>query len=342
MHVFKNIILAAAGLVVLGRSALASPVETRGSEAVNQAPVTVLHEFPYPSWCENLAIRASGEILTSRLDAPAVYQVDHETGDAVLVASWDASTWQGAMGIAEVATDVFYVNLAAFTDPDTFVKTGGVNSVFRVDMTTFALAADGSVAANATVTKVTDIPEADYLNGLTKLSDTKILTVDVYYGIVYAVDVATGAYYVAVDDPLMKYGIVDDPTVDLGANGLKIACGHLYWTNTAASIVAKIPIDAATGTPTGASSVVAAVTWPDDFVIRDDETIFVSSNLQDTLSVVFPGTSEAVPIAGSNISTILAGNTAGKFGRTSSDSGRLYLSTSGGEYLLYPTEAFVS
>ncbi|KAH8658105.1 hypothetical protein BX600DRAFT_468673 [Xylariales sp. PMI_506] len=318
---------AALALAAAGR-VLASP--TVRSQGPIPATVSVLHEFDFPSWCENLAIRSNGEILTSRLDAPAVYQVDHTTGDAVLVTSWDASTWMGALGISEVEPDVFYVNVAAFTNQSNFVKTSGVNSIFRIDMNTFALAADGTVASNATVTKLTDIPEADFLNGLTTLSSTHLLTTDVYSGVVYAVDVTTGEYYVAVENALTKFTYVADPPTNLGANGLKVFDGHLYWTNTAAGLVAKVPINAATGKATGAASVVATgLPKADDFIIRSDGTLFVAANQQDTLFVVYPGTSVGVPLAGSNTTTTLAGVTAGKFGRTSSDSGRLYLSTSG-------------
>lgn len=298
--------------------------------------VTVLHDFGFPSWLENLAIRSNGEILTTRLDTPMLYQVDHITGDAVEVAVWNATERFGALGIAEGASDVFHVILAAFTDDD-FVKTSGVNSIFTVDMNTFELAADGTVSSNATVSLLTDIPEADFLNGMATLDTEHIYVGDVYSGVVYLVDTTTGDYQVAVNDTLMKFSVdgAAAPT-NLGSNGLKVRDGYLYWTNTARGFLARIAVGS-DGLPTGASEIVATnVPRADDFQFREDGTVFIAQNQYDTLSVAWGVEDAKVPvvaqaIAGNNVSTTLAGVSSPKFGRTQKDSNRLYLSTSGGE-----------
>lgn len=302
-------------------------------------PVTVLHTFDEVSWIENLAIRSNGEILASRLDTPALYQVNHLTGGAVELATWSASDFKGALGISETANDIFYVILSAFVD-DNFVKTGGVNSVFKVDMTTFELADDGTtVDENATISLLTEIPEADFLNGMATLDDSHIYVSDVYSGVVYLIDTDTGDYQVAVNDTLMKFSI-DGSTAstNLGSNGLKVRDSYLYWTNTANGFVARIEVGS-DGLPTGAASEIIATNVPkaDDFQITSDGTLFVAQNQQDTLSWAKPYSNSAVtatPIAGSNTTTTLAGVTSSKFGRTSNDSNRLYLSTSGGKLLL--------
>lgn len=300
--------------------------------------VTALHTFPYPSWLENLAIRSNGEILTSRLDTPILYEVNHLTGDAVEVATWNASEHAGALGISEGAEDVFYVILAAFFDQATFVKTSGVNSIFKVDMSTFSLSDDGSVETNATVTHLTDIDEADFLNGMATLDDGHIYVSDVYSGVIYLVDVSTGDYQVAVNDTLAKFSVDGEAaSTNLGSNGLKVRDGYLYWTNTARGFLARIPVGT-DGFPTGDSAIVATnVPKADDFQFRDNGEVFVAQNQQDTLSAAWGvesgGVVTAQAIAGSNISTILAGVTSPKFGRTSTDSNRLYLSTSGGKSL---------
>lgn len=308
-------------------------------------PVTVLHIFDQVSWLENLAIRSNGEILTSRLDTPAVYQVNHLTGDAVEIATWNASDFKGALGISETTTDIFYVILSAFVDDD-FVKTGGVNSIFKVDMTTFELSADGtSIEENATVSLLTEIPEADFLNGMATLDDSHIYVSDVYSGVVYLVDTATGDYQVGVNDTLMKFSI-DGSTAstNLGSNGLKVHNSYLYWANTANGFVARIAIGS-DGLPTGEASEIVATNVPkaDDFQITSDGALFVAQNQQDTLSFAqaYGGSSIAAwPLAGSSTSTTLAGVTSPKFGRTAKDSNRLYLSTSGGKFLRPPPPLF--
>lgn len=301
--------------------------------------VSVLHTFDYPSWLENLAIRSNGEILTTRLDTPILYQVNHLTGTPVEVATWDGSVWVGALGIAEGKADKFYVILAAPFEDGTFLKTGGVNSIFEVDLNTFELGADGTgVEQNATVRHVTDIPEADFLNGMAALDDEHVYVSDVYSGTVYLVDVETGNYTLAVDDPLLKWTVAGDtPPTYLGSNGLKLHGGYLYWSNTAGGFIGRVKVGT-DGLPIGKASVaVTGVPRADDFQFRSDGTLFVAQNQWDTLSVAYPAPKcntsvPGVAIAGSNTSTLLAGVTSPKFGRTSKDSSRLYLSTSGGKW----------
>lgn len=301
--------------------------------------VSVLHTFDDPTWLENLAVRSSGEILTTRLDTPVLYQVDHLTGTPVEVATWNSSQWAGCLGIAEGKADKFYVVLAAPFEDGTFLKTSGTNSIFEVDMGTFRLAAGGAAAAaNATVRHVADIPEAEFLNGMAALDEERVYVTDARSGTVYLVDVETGNYTLAVDDPLMKWSVAGDPPPTyLGSNGLKVHGGHLYWSNTAGGFLARVEVSK-DGLPVGDSGVVVTgVAKADDFQFGSDGALFVAQNQMDTLSVAYypaaegNGSVPAVAIAGSNISTVLAGVSSPKFGRTAQDSNRLYLSTSGGK-----------
>lgn len=315
-------------LSVVNSSPVVTSLETRTTPAL---PLTVntVWEFDFPSWCENLAIRANGQILVSRLDTPELYQVD-PTGvlEPILIATWNASYYMGALGISETTPDVFAINLAAPVN-GSFVKTSGIPAVYKVDMNTFEATSAGVVTQNATVSKIADITSADFLNGMTTLDEEHIFTGDVYNGWVYKVNVLTGEYSITIDDPKMKFPA--DASTNLGVNGLKILDCYLYWTNTAVGSLNKIEITAA-GTPVGTSSVVSAnVPKADDFVFKADGTAFIAQNQDDELSVLFSESSTAEVVAGSPISTILAGVTAGKFGRLASDSNRLYLTTSGGE-----------
>ncbi|KAG0651228.1 hypothetical protein D0Z07_1949 [Hyphodiscus hymeniophilus] len=302
-------------------------LETRKTPSL-PLKVNTVWEFAFPSWCENLAIRANGQILVSRLDTPELYQVD-PTGKIapILIATWDASYYMGALGISETTPDVFAINIAAPVDAN-FVKTSGVPAIYKVDMNTFKATSAGVIEKNATVSLIANLPIADFINGMTTLDEEHVLSADVYLGRVYKVDVKTGAYSIAINDPKMKFP-ANAPT-NLGVNGLKIKDSYLYWTNTAVGSLNKIQITSA-GTPVGTSSVVTAnVPRADDFIFKSDGTAFIAQNQEDELSVLLPGTSKAEVVAGSNTSTILAGVTAGKFGRLASDCERLYLTTSGG------------
>jgi hypothetical protein len=295
--------------------------------------VNILHTFSFPSWCENLAVQANGKLLISRLDTPEVIQVD-PTGvlAPITIATWNASEYMGCLGISETVRGVFYVITSAFVN-GSFVKTNGVNSIWEINMNTFSVDENGVVASNATISKLVDIEGADFLNGMTTLDESHVLVGDVYNGWVYEVNTLTEAYNIAINDPLMKFGA--NASTNLGVNGIKIRDSYLYWTNTAVGSLNRVKINAE-AEPVGESEVVTAnVPKVDDFIFKSDGTAFIAQNQEDELSVLFEGKSVAEVVAGSNVSTTLAGITAGKFGRLRSDAQRLYLTTSGGKYQLF-------
>ena len=234
----------------------------------------------------------------------------------------------GALGISETTPDVFAIILAAPVN-GSFVKTSGTPSIYKVDMNTFHSSGD-EVLSNATVTKIADIATADFLNGMTTLDECHVLVGDVYSGCVYKVDVETGDFEVVIRDPKMHFP--SNAETNLGVNGIKIHDEFLYWTNTADGTLNKIRINKG-GYAIGESEVVVAnVPRADDFVFKEDGTVFVAQNQDDELSAVLRGDREAMVVAGSPVETVLAGVTAGKFGRLKWDKQRLYLTTSGGEF----------
>ncbi|KAJ6083970.1 hypothetical protein N7486_010770 [Penicillium sp. IBT 16267x] len=294
--------------------------------------VNVLYNFGSGTWAENLAIRANGQILLSRLDTPEVLQLDPKgIKEAITVASWNSSTYMGCLGISETTPDLFYVVTSGFVDDD-FVLTSGVNSIWEIDMSTFSVSEHtGKVVSNATVSKLVDVTTSDFLNGLTTLSDDLILVADAYNGWVYRVNTSTGVYSVAVNEESMKFDSIPDPPINIGVNGIKLLDDYLYWSNTAVGTLNRIRITTL-GAPIGKAEVITSnVPKADDFIFKSDGIAFIAQNQMDELSVLYPGQSEAAVIAGSNISTILAGVSAGKFGRSADDEHILYLTTSGAE-----------
>jgi hypothetical protein len=144
---------------------------------------SIVHEFAFPSWCENLAVQENGQLLVTRLDTPEVIQVDPTgTIGPITIATWDATEYKGCLGISETVSGVFYVVASAFINAD-FVKTSGVNSIYKIDMNTFNATSSGDVVSNATVTKLVDCPEAGFFNGMTTLDDSNILVADIYNGV---------------------------------------------------------------------------------------------------------------------------------------------------------------
>ncbi|KAJ5732638.1 hypothetical protein N7493_004119 [Penicillium malachiteum] len=330
--------LASAAIFSLLGSALALPSEQASALSArtekSSVDVNVLYSFGNGTWAENLAIRANGQILLSRLDTPEVLQLDPQgLRDPITIASWNASTYMGCLGISETTPDMFYVVTSGFVD-DSFVLTSGVNSIWEIDMSTFAVSeSTGRVLSNATVSKLVDVKTSDFLNGMTTLSDNTVLVADAYNGWVYRVNTRTGAYSVAINDIKMKFDSIPDPPTNIGVNGIKLHEGYLYWSNTAVGTLNRVRISS-NGSRLGDSEVVVNnVPKADDFIFKSDNVAFIAQNQMDELSVYYPWATEAEVIAGSNISTLLAGVSAGKFGRLPSDSHILYLTTSGAEGL---------
>lgn len=304
----------------------------KSSPAQNGKPslpltVTTIHQFDVPFWAENLAIRKNGQILVTRLDTPALLQVD-PTGvvPPITITTWNATIYKGALGITETHDDIFYVLVAAPVDAD-FNKVSGTCSVFKIDMNPLSATSEGVIQIGPTVTKVTDIPEANFFDGATTLDDHHILAADPHDGWVYKINVITGKYHVVINDAKMKY--TPDADFQLGVNGLKIKDSFLYWTNTASSTLNRILIDAK-GAPIGLSSVVASVGAPDDFVFKNDGTTWIMRNTEEVLSYLPFGSSNPILVAGAATSTLLAGVTAGHFGRLEGDKHKLYVTTNGG------------
>lgn len=313
----------------------------RSKAASSAVDVNVLYSFGNGTWAENLAVRSNGQILLSRLDTPEVLQLDPKgIKEPITIASWNSSTYMGCLGISETTSDLFYVVTSGFVDDD-FVLTSGVNSIWKIDMSTFSVSEHtGKVVSNATVSKLVDVTTSDFLNGLTTLSDDLILVADAYNGWVYRVNTSTGAYSVAVNEESMKFDSIPNPPTNIGVNGIKLLDDYLYWSNTAVGTLNRIRITAK-GAPIGKAEVITSnVPKADDFIFKSDGVAFIAQNQMDELSVLYPGQSEAAVIAGSNISTILAGVSAGKFGRLAGDEHILYLTTSGGKF--FPSYPFGS
>lgn len=185
-----------------------------------------------------------------------------------------------------------------------------------------------SSAKGAQAAKITDIPEAIFLNGMTLIpKSSNILVADSGAGVVYAIDTSTGKYSVAVHDPLMK------PVngSQLGVNGIKIRDGSLYFTSTTQAVFAKVPISA-NGTASAAAKVISHVVG-DDFIFNSAGNALVATNIGNSLDLVTTSgawTGNTSVVVGNVNSTTLAGSTAAEFGRTQHDRGVLYVTTTGG------------
>lgn len=188
---------------------------------------------------------------------------------------------------------------------------------------------------SATAKKIVHVKEAQFLNGVTPLNDHTVLISDSGLGVVWRVDINTGEYAIAIDDPLMKTVI---PSLPFGINGVHIVHGNssdeslLYFTCTTQEIFAKVPIHPTNGTAKSPAIVVATTgTILDDFAIGDhaseeSEYAYLATNVNNTILKVALSDGTAVKFAGDLGSTSLEGATSAQFGRN----GILYVTTNGG------------
>ncbi|RDW94275.1 hypothetical protein BP5796_00038 [Coleophoma crateriformis] len=293
---------------ILIGGALVNCLATNTSLVVNS-----IYQGATGTWYENLAVRANGQILVSRRDSPILELIDPAGGlrNPIAVNTF-SSDYAGLAGISETTPDVFYIIAA------------GNYSVFKVDMNTFTYDSSlGVVTSNATVSKVTAMPEAGLLNGMASANASEgiVLLADSLNGWIWRLHVNTGSYAVDFSDATTDY--LNTSTTKLGVNGLKVRDSYLYYSNTGNPVFSRVPINSL-GSATGPAEVVANISAGDDFVFASNGVAILCQNSLSTLSTIVG--SETTLIANS---TILAGVTAGAFGRTSTDAEILYLTTKG-------------
>ncbi|KAH6971938.1 hypothetical protein EDB80DRAFT_744073 [Ilyonectria destructans] len=315
-----------------GLLASASRHTPPSAELVDDYPLTVIHEFPNPTWLENIAVRQSGQLLVTSLTHPRLYQVDPSGAyPPVLVA--DIAGADGLLGIAELERDVFYViagNLTATAATASTTAGTFQSKIWKVDIRRFCVTKNGRVSRPARVSLVADLPDTQFLNGMCRLSPTNnsiLLLSDSVAGSVIRLNVKTGTYSTVIQDPTMSL----PAGAAVAINGIHIHGSDLYYTNLAAGTFVKMPISLVDGKQVGSAAVIFNDTRGDDFILsKNGRTAWITTNSENTLLQVDIQSRTGRVVAGSLNSTDLAVSTAVAFGRTRTDSNSLYVVTTGG------------
>lgn len=296
-----------------------------GSSTATKYAAQELYRFPPGSWLENIAVRPCGSILVTMLIPNAsLYEINpfaHTKRPSVkLVHTFPNST--GVVGIAETTPDTFYVatsniSLANLDGPPP------LNKIWRV------------AYPGPKIELVSEVKSAKLINGLAALNARTILAADSSAGTVIAIDTASGSYRTVIADPLMA----PVPALGtVGVNGIKVRGNELYFTNTALSLLARIPIHA-DGTPAGkvvndsssADVPPAGKAQYDDFILdRTGRLAFAATGGGNAVQRIDLDNGETDIVAGNVNQTTLAEPTAVAFGRTAADAGVLYVTTAGG------------
>ncbi|KAJ2983169.1 hypothetical protein NQ176_g883 [Zarea fungicola] len=317
---FLHSLLASLGAFALMSNAALLPLpRTTGNPSDVQTLGQTVYEFENGTWVENIAARANGNLLVTLVDRPELYEISPRKHSARLVHRFDGYT--SLLGISETSQDVFAVAVGNFsltrgTTPKTF-------SIWKVDLS------NKQQGKTTHVSKVTDMPDAIFLNGMTTLQpgSNSILVSDCTQGVVYRVNVETGKYAIVLRDETFL------PTADapfpIGINGIRLHGNYLYYSNTPKELFGRIPINTLSGEATGGYKVIHLGFEVDDFAIRN-RAAYAAAGVINEVFRIGPDW-ESMLVAGAVNSTLVEGATSAVFGRTWSDKDILYVTTSGGQ-----------
>ncbi len=157
-------------------------------------PTRLVYQFPNHTWIENLAVRSSGSLLLTLISTPDLYLIDPLAADPKPQFIHRFNSSSAIFGITEIEPDTYYL-IGNNVDFETGSLTAGSNRIYRVHFPKTISAPEISIAAI--------VKDAVLLNGLTTLNPTTVLASDSGLGVVWAIDIKTGASRIVLKDTLM-------------------------------------------------------------------------------------------------------------------------------------------
>ncbi|RFU75917.1 quino amine dehydrogenase beta chain [Trichoderma arundinaceum] len=273
----------------------------------------VIYQFSNGTTLENIAVRSNGNLLVTLTDRPEIYEVNpFDPKDTKLIHHF--SGYLGLLGITEVTPDVFTINVGNFS-----FETGPAPGSWAIWQLAYH-------KDQPKVSKITDIPEAAFLNGMTTLDSASntILSGDSTAGVIYSVNTQSGKYKVVLDNEAFK--VAPGAPLPIGLNGIQYLDNYVYYVNSFNPIFGRVRVDKS-GSAVGSFNTIATGVPADDFAITK-QAAYIAGNIYNVLTEVKQdGESEA--IAGNLNSTLVAGATSAAFGRTRLDKHVLYVVTDG-------------
>lgn len=300
------------------------------STPTSSAPaLSTVYQFPAGSgaWVENIAERSNGQLLVTRMFTPELWLVDPATGSAELVYSFPGVN--SVTGITPTGNDDEFAVAVGNVDAATFTPAAGSWSTWKVNMS-------GSKASASLITK---LPEAVFLNGMGafKAGESKgLLITDSVVGGIWAVDLATGANSLALQDNTMIAPA--GATFAVGIDGFRIKGNSLYYTVFAGGVLRRIDVefpsaaDLAAGSATLKQLAVKELANTggsfDDFDVAADGTVYVTTNPENTVVKIAATGGQPTIVAGSLTSLDLIGASSALLSNVVANV--LYVTTSGG------------
>jgi hypothetical protein len=279
--------------------------------------VSLIYQFQNKgSWAENLVERPNGQLLVTRTDVPELWLIDPSQKTGTLLKAFANVT--GMLGITETGLDQYAI-IGSQIQLATVSVAPGSNKVFPL---TFQ-------GPTPLWGDAISIGSAQFLNGMATFNaqSSIVLLADSGAGVLYKLDLRSGAYSIAIDDPTMKK-VGSSP---IGINGVKVLRNYVYYTSSSQSLFCRVPVDGNV-TLTGPVQVVANTTgyFLDDFDIGKDGTAWIATNPNNEILKVTTDGKYTV-VAGSATSLDVAGATAALLACAEGRTGQLYVTTNGGQ-----------
>ncbi|KAI0378840.1 hypothetical protein F5Y04DRAFT_261161 [Hypomontagnella monticulosa] len=273
---------------------------------------------------ENIAVRSNGDLLVTLFyPSASVYTVKRPFSDyptMSLIHTFEDAN--GLTGIVETGPDTFVVTAALYQE--LAVPSPNTTSLWQ-----FKLGGEDQAVSTRRIVR---LPQNLLLNGLVFVPGIRpaVLAADGLLGVITRVDLTTGQHEVILDVPELK-PVTGSPLL-LGANGLKIRDGFVYWSNTDLVSIYRIRIDEE-GYPVNEAEVEKVVTLEgasgvDDFAFDGLGNIWAATNINNTVVTIRTDGRQDV-VVGSQTELTVAGDTAVAFGKTPVDEFTLYVTTSG-------------
>ncbi|MCX4703252.1 SMP-30/gluconolactonase/LRE family protein [Streptomyces sp. NBC_01352] len=268
-------IAATAAVLVSTPSASASTAtETSPKPVVTDVKTLATFDFTAGDSPENLTVNPDNSLTVSMLGSvagkrPALVRIDPSGRSQVIVAGQPGDTFTGNTRDRD---GTIYYNVASSDS---------------------ARAGIWKLPPGGTPRRIAALPTDGLPNGLAlDPAGRTLYAADSNKATVWSVPVSGGTATAWLTDP----ALAGDPSVPLGANGLRFHKGAVWVSNLAKGTLLRIPVTA-TGAPGRIHTVTSSLTGVDDFNFLNDrsDVVFAAQNGLNQVALVHPdGTTETV------------------------------------------------
>ncbi|KAJ7804550.1 hypothetical protein B0H14DRAFT_2612251 [Mycena olivaceomarginata] len=285
-------------------------------------PTQLIYQSPTPVILENIVVRPSSKLLVTSIQSPTLFTLDPGAANATLDEVYTfANSTAGRLRRCH-----FHIQRHRG-------RCGSV-VIWSVDLTS------GYPVAKPAAR----IPQSTLTNGLASFPGHPdlVLASESYLGVVYEVNMRTGAVHVKIRGPALAPGPPAPPAIPIGINGLRVGHdGLLYFTNSLQGTFARAPLSGGAVKVLGDLGSFTHTDLYDDFVFDNKGRAWVATH-PGALQLFTPLTNgtwvQETAVGDLAGSTVLNVPTAAAFGRDGAREKRtLYVTTVVGQIVAVDT-----